>query len=109
MNRHFRSRKAVVIASALALTMSGCGGGDDTGRSGDASNGTSPGITDDTITLGITTPLSGATAGPGTCTVAGIKAYFGMKNAQGGVEFGDGKTRKVEIKALDDAYDPQQA
>ena len=32
-----------------------------------------PGITDTSITLGITTPLSGATAGPGTCTVAGIR------------------------------------
>ncbi len=61
------------------------------------------------ITLGITTPLCGATAGPGTCTVAGITAYFGAKNADGGVKFGDGKTRKVEIKALDDAYDPQKA
>ena len=109
MNRHFRSRKAVVIASAIALTMTGCGSGDDTGRSGDASSGTSPGITDDTITLGITTPLSGATAGPGTCTVAGITAYFGAKNADGGVEFGDGHKRKVEIEALDDAYDPQKA
>ena len=69
----------------------------------------SPGITDDSITLGITTPLSGPTAGPGTCTVAGITAYFGAKNAEGGVEFGDGNTRMVEIEALDDTYDPQKA
>jgi branched-chain amino acid transport system substrate-binding protein len=68
-----------------------------------------PGITDTTVTLGITTPLSGPTAGPGTCTVAGVTAYFGAKNAAGGVEFGDGKTRTVEIQALDDTYDPQQA
>jgi branched-chain amino acid transport system substrate-binding protein len=111
MNIHLRSRKAlgIAIASALAVTMSGCGG-DDTGRSGDAAEGApSPGITDDSITLGITTPLSGATAGPGTCTVAGVKAYFGAKNAAGGVEFGDGKTRTVEIEALDDTYDPQKA
>ena len=47
--------------------------------------------------------------GPGTSPVAGITAYFGAKNADGGVTFGDGKTRKVEIKALDDAYDPQKA
>ncbi|WP_324278215.1 ABC transporter substrate-binding protein [Blastococcus brunescens] len=53
--------------------------------------------------------MSGATAGPGTCTVAGVQAYFGMKNAEGGVEFGDGQTRTVEIEALDDTYDPQQA
>ncbi|MCW2578949.1 MAG: amino acid-binding protein [Blastococcus sp.] len=113
MNTHFRSRKAlgIAVASALALTATGCGG-DDTGRSGDTSGGgaaASPGITDTTVTLGITTPLSGATAGPGTCTVAGVKAYFGAKNAEGGIEFGDGKTRTVEIEALDDTYDPQKA
>jgi ABC-type branched-subunit amino acid transport system substrate-binding protein len=112
MNTHLRSRKAVgiALASALALTVTACGGGRDAGRSGDAAEGApSPGITDSAVTLGITTPLSGATAGPGTCTVAGVKAYFGAKNAEGGVEFGDGKTRTVEIEALDDTYDPQQA
>jgi branched-chain amino acid transport system substrate-binding protein len=112
MNRHVRSRKALGIAVASALALTGCGGGDDAGRSGDTSGdgaAASPGITDTTITLGVTTPLSGSTAGPGTCTVAGVKAYFGAKNADGGVEFGDGKTRTVEIQALDDAYDPQKA
>lgn len=112
MKRHSRSRTAlrvVVCASAIALTLAGCGNRG--GGGGSASGGTtsSPGITDTTLTLGITTPLSGATAGPGTCTVAGVKAYFGAKNAQGGVKFGDGKTRKVEIKSLDDTYDPQKA
>ncbi|SOD98369.1 ABC transporter substrate-binding protein [Blastococcus haudaquaticus] len=112
MKRHLGSRKAVGIAaaSALALTVTACGGGNDAGRGGDAAEGApSPGITDTSVTLGITTPLSGATAGPGTCTVAGVTAYMGMKNAEGGIEFGDGKTRTVEIEALDDTYDPQQA
>src|SRR3954447_13195017 len=111
MRQHSRSRTTLRIdagASALALMLAGCGGrgGDSSGSGG---GGTSPGITDTTLTLGITTPLSGATAGPGTCTVAGVKAYFGAKNAAGGIKFGDGKTRKVEIKALDDTYDPQKA
>ncbi|MBN9196714.1 MAG: ABC transporter substrate-binding protein, partial [Microbacterium sp.] len=99
----------VAMASVVALALAGCsrGGG---GNDSSASSAASPGITDTSITLGITTPLSGATAGPGTCTVAGITAYFGEKNAKdGGVKFGDGKTRKVTIKALDDAYDPQKA
>ena len=114
MNRHLRTRtavRAVAGASALALMLAGCGGGGgNSGRSGDAASGApSPGITDTTLTLGITTPLSGATAGPGTCTVAGVKAYFGEKNAAGGIKFGDGKTRTVEVKALDDQYDPQKA
>jgi len=112
MNMRRTTRKAagiVAMASVLALALAGCsrGGSSDNGDGGAAAS--SPGITDTTITLGITTPLSGATAGPGTCTVAGITAYFGAKNADGGVKFGDGKTRKVEIKALDDAYDPQKA
>jgi ABC-type branched-subunit amino acid transport system substrate-binding protein len=107
MNRkkNLRLTGAIALVS-VAVTLAGCGRDDDS--SGGARGG-STGITDSTVTLGITTPLSGATAGPGTCTVAGIKAYFGAVNAAGGVKFGDGKTRKVEIKALDDAYDPQKA
>jgi branched-chain amino acid transport system substrate-binding protein len=114
MNRHSRSRTALRVvagASALALMLTGCGGSSgNSGRSGDAAKGApSPGITDTTLTLGVTTPLSGTTAGPGTCTVAGVKAYFGAKNAAGGIKFGDGKTRTVELKTLDDTYDPQKA
>jgi ABC-type branched-subunit amino acid transport system substrate-binding protein len=110
--RHSRSRTAfqiVACASALALTLTACGGRGGNTSSGSGGAAPSPGITDTTLTLGITTPLSGATAGPGTCTVAGVKAYFGAKNADGGIKFGDGKTRKVDIKALDDTYDPQKA
>jgi ABC-type branched-subunit amino acid transport system substrate-binding protein len=112
MTRHSRSRTAFRIvagASALALMLAGCGGRGANSSSGSGSGASSPGITDTALTLGITTPLSGATAGPGTCTVAGVKAYFGAKNAAGGIKFGDGKTRTVEIKALDDTYDPQKA
>src|ERR1700712_249793 len=103
-------RVTTVIAGIgiVALLATGCSRGGDSGGSS-TSAAASPGITDTTVTLGITTPLSGATAGPGTCTVAGITAYFGAVNAAGGVKFGDGKTRTVEIKALDDAYDPQKA
>jgi len=97
----------VAVGSALALALSGCSRGGDSG--GGDSAAASPGITDTSITLGITTPLSGATAGPGTCTVAGLNAYFGAANAAGGIEFGDGKTRTVEVKAYDDGYDPQKA
>lgn len=96
----------VAMASIIALSLSGCAR--DGGGQGDGS-GASPGITDTSITLGVTTPLSGPTAGPGTCTVAGLAAYFGAVNAAGGVEFGDGKTRTVDIKSYDDAYDPQKS
>jgi branched-chain amino acid transport system substrate-binding protein len=96
----------VAAASIVALSLSGCVR-DGQGQ-GDGS-AASPGITDTSITLGVTTPLSGPTAGPGTCTVAGLAAYFGAVNAAGGVEFGDGKKRTVDIKQYDDAYDPQKS
>lgn len=32
-----------------------------------------------------------------------------MRNEEGGIEFGDGKTRTVEFTAYDDGYDPQRA
>lgn len=105
-----KMRVAAVVAGigVVAVLAAGCSRGG-TPSSTDGGAAASPGITDTSITLGITTPLSGPTAGPGTCTVAGITAYFGAKNADGGVEFGDGKTRTVEIEALDDEYDPQKA
>jgi ABC-type branched-subunit amino acid transport system substrate-binding protein len=137
MMHHTKSPRlmgAIALILAAGVTLSGCGRGNSTdtataggGASTPATDTTtgaddtatseapappaaaSPGITDTTITLGITTPLSGTTAGPGTCTVAGITAYFGDVNAKGGVKFGDGKTRTVELKPLDDAYDPQKA
>lgn len=96
----------VAMASIVAFSLSGCTRG---GSGQGGGSGASPGITDTSITLGITTPLSGATAGPGTCTVAGVSAYFGAVNAAGGVKFGDGKTRTVTIKSYDDAYDPQKS
>jgi hypothetical protein len=42
-------------------------------------------------------------------STTGVTAYFGAKNAEGDVRFGDEKTRTVQIEALDDAYDPQRA
>jgi ABC-type branched-subunit amino acid transport system substrate-binding protein len=96
----------VAMASILTLSLSGCTRGTP-GQGGGTE--AAPGITDTSITLGVTTPLSGATAGPGTCTVAGVQAYFGSVNAAGGVKFGDGKTRTVNIKSYDDAYDPQKS
>ncbi|MGZ8804026.1 MAG: ABC transporter substrate-binding protein [Microbacterium sp.] len=111
---HKRLRVTSVVAGIgiVAVLVAGCARGGDTDGGGGASEGpveASPGITDTSITFGITSPLTGATAGPGNCTVDGALAYFGVKNAEGGIEFGDGKTRTVEIKAYDDGYDPQKA
>jgi ABC-type branched-subunit amino acid transport system substrate-binding protein len=108
--RSMRAASVIAGIGIVAVLAAGCARGGGAPDSTEGGGGeASPGITDSSITLGITTPLSGPTAGPGTCTVAGVTAYFGAKNAEGGVEFGDGKTRTVEIEALDDEYDPQKA
>ena len=64
---------AIAVMSVAAIALAGCSRGD-AGGSGEGA-ASSPGISDDTLTLGITTPLSGSTAGQGTCSVAGITAY----------------------------------
>ncbi len=87
-----RSGAVLATASIAVLLVTGCTRGESAG--GPGSDGTSPGITDDSISIGISSPLSGPTAGPGSCTVAGLAAYIGAKNADGGFEFGDGKTRR---------------
>ncbi|CDK01163.1 putative Amino acid-binding protein [Microbacterium sp. C448] len=105
-----RAYATLATISVIALAMTGCARGG--GGSGDASDGTveaSPGITDTSITIGTTAPLTGNAAGVGNCAVDGGLAYFGAKNAEGGIEFGDGKTRTVEFTAYDDGYDPQRA
>lgn len=103
--RHATRVSGVVAAGAIAaLLITGCSRGGDEG--GGESNAPSPGITDDSLLLGISSPLSGPTAGPGSCTVAGLYTYLEAKNADGGFEFGDGKTRTVTLNYLDDTYDP---
>ena len=104
---HARTGAFVATASIAVLLVSGCTRADTAG--GPGADGSSPGITDDSISIGISSPLSGPTAGPGSCTVAGLASYIGAKNADGGFEFGDGKTRQVEFTYLDDVYDPAKA
>jgi ABC-type branched-subunit amino acid transport system substrate-binding protein len=102
-----RSTSVVAAVGIAALLMSGCGRGDSGAAAGGSDS--SPGITDDSISIGTSSPLSGPTAGPGSCSVAGLDSYLEAKNAAGGFKFGDGKTRTVTVQALDDAYDPQRA
>jgi branched-chain amino acid transport system substrate-binding protein len=62
---------------------------------------TSPGITDDTVTVGTIVPLSGPLA-PLSIFGRQIAAYLQYVSDQGGVKMGDGKTRKIIVKVLDD-------
>ena len=67
------------------------------------------GITDTEIVIGVSAALSGPNAGYGAIA-RGTEACFNYLNAeQGGVKFGDGKTRKVRLDIVDDAMEPARA
>ena len=85
---------AVVLSACLAVTACGRGGDDD---------GADPGISDDSIKLGGSYPLSGP-ASAYRSIEQGAQAHFKFVNAKGGV---DG--REIEFVTLDDAYEPPRA
>ena len=63
-----------------------------------------PGITDDEIVLGCTTPLTGPAAGWGITISGGMKAWADHVNSQGGVH-----GRKIKLIIKDDGYNPARA
>ncbi|MFT4181876.1 MAG: ABC transporter substrate-binding protein [Rhizobium sp.] len=67
----------------------------------------SPGITGDTIKIGVTGPLTGPVAVVGG-VAEGIRARIEQANVEGGVTMGDGKTRKIALIIEDDGLDPQR-
>jgi branched-chain amino acid transport system substrate-binding protein len=85
---------AVVLCACLAVAA--CGRGDD-------DDGADPGISEDSIKLGGSYPLSGP-ASAYRSIEQGAQAYFKFVNAKGGV---DG--REIEFVTLDDAYEPPKA
>lgn len=106
-----RALMLAAVASVAALALTACGR-DDGAPAPDDTGGevaASPGITDDNLLFGISTPLTGTTAGPGNCTADGAIAYFGTKNAEGGITFGDGLTRTIEVRKYDDEYNPEKS
>ncbi|MCO7220208.1 ABC transporter substrate-binding protein [Klenkia sp. PcliD-1-E] len=99
-----RVRAATLAAAALALaacsttapTASGGGGGDDVT--------TGNGVTDDAITIGMLTDLSGPFAAGAAVQVTETQAYWDQVNADGGV-----CDRDVTVDVQDHGYDPQRA
>jgi branched-chain amino acid transport system substrate-binding protein len=63
-----------------------------------------PGITDNAITLGMTSPFSGPNGVYGTDMRQVIQAYFDQVNKAGGVN-----GRKINLVALDDGYETDRA
>ncbi|WKB52903.1 ABC transporter substrate-binding protein [Eleftheria terrae] len=62
------------------------------------------GVSDTTIRLGMSSPLSGPTGAYGRAMKEGIETYFAQVNAAGGVA-----GRKLELVALDDGYETEPA
>jgi ABC-type branched-subunit amino acid transport system substrate-binding protein len=98
----------VLAAATVASGLAACGGGDDdsssSGGGGDAAaanEASDVGVTEDSISIGATFPLTGVAA-PGYSEIpTGAQAYFDYVNAAGGV---NGRT--IEYKYLDDGYNP---
>ena len=95
-------RTALAILATTALLAAACGR--DSG-SGDGD----PGITDTQLKIGQSDALTGINAAVGSCNLAGWQAHLGRVNDEGGVKFGDGKTRKITLKGYDDGYEPARA
>jgi branched-chain amino acid transport system substrate-binding protein len=96
-----RGKRAVLALSVLALAVAGCGRSSDTGGGGNGSD--LPGVTNDTIKLGATVPLSGP-ASAYSAIIKAVKAEFDYQNANGGV---NGK--KLDLTVYDDGYLPDRA
>jgi ABC-type branched-subunit amino acid transport system substrate-binding protein len=62
------------------------------------------GVTDTTIVMGMSSPLSGPTGAYGRQMKEGIEAYFQKVNAAGGVH-----GRRLKLVALDDGYEVEPA
>jgi ABC-type branched-subunit amino acid transport system substrate-binding protein len=87
-----RTASAVAAVAGLAILIAGCGG---------SSGGSTEGVTDDTVTIGSHTPLTGPAA-PGYSEIAPAEqAFFNYLNAQGGVN-----GRNIKLIYKDDAYNP---
>jgi len=99
---------AVLAAATVASGLAACGGSDDNSSSGSgggdasaANEASDVGVTEDSISIGATFPLTGVAA-PGYSEIpTGAQAYFDYVNAAGGV---NGRT--IDYKYLDDAYNP---
>lgn len=97
-----RSLKVPALMLAGALVLAACGGDDDKASEGgtDASGiKTGPGISDDAITLGVMTDLTGPFKDFSTTLQAGHKMWVDEVNAAGGI-----CNRQIKLDTLDHGY-----
>jgi ABC-type branched-subunit amino acid transport system substrate-binding protein len=100
-------RTAVAVASLVALTACSTdapgGEGEDSAAQGSEVR-TGSGVTEDTISVGTLTDLSGPFAAGAAVQATEMQAYWDAVNADGGV-----CERDVEMQVQDHGYDPQRA
>lgn len=101
-----RARLLVAPLLAAALLLAACGGTEEGSgeREGGSGAPASPGITEDTVKLGASAGLTGATAVFAENLTSGMNLYFDSVNASGGVEMGDGITRTIDFIVYDDGF-----
>ncbi len=93
------TRATGVVAAGAVLAA--CGAGGRPAGQSNADTPSDPGITDNSVTVGATFPLTGVAA-PGYSEIpSGTQAYFDYVNAHGGVH---GRTIKYLVR--DDGYNP---
>ncbi|MGL3148783.1 ABC transporter substrate-binding protein [Microbacterium sp. A82] len=99
MSQHSPLRRiaTLVTASAVAIALAGCS----TPAPADDPAVAVPGVTDDTVTIGTHTPLTGPAAAGYSSISAAATAYFAYLNEQGGVH-----GRQIEYIVKDDGYNP---
>lgn len=106
--QQLRAHRGLVVLISVVLLIAACGRDDDTdGETGTGDQVTpDPGITDTEVHLGGSYPLSGPASAYAAIST-GAEGYFAYVNEElGGVEMGDGKTRKIKFTVYDDAYEP---
>ncbi|MCF7547929.1 ABC transporter substrate-binding protein [Pseudonocardia sp. WMMC193] len=101
-------RPLTVAAACLCLALAGCVSQPAPGPGPNAQGGAcaeSPGVTRDSIALGVLTDLSGPVSAGGVPWSKGVQAYFDHVNAtEGGVG-----GRRIEVKVADHGYAPPAA
>lgn len=103
-------RLLVCLLAALTVSAACSGKDDDDGSAstgddnGDATIETGPGVTDDTITLGVLTDQSGPFAALSTSIAQGRQLFWDARNDDGGV-----CDRTVEFTTSDHGYNAQNA
>jgi len=81
--KHLRGIGFAAVGITLAAGLAACGG---SSASGASASGGAPGVTKDTITFGMATPLSGPASSLGTDGQKGAEVFIKWLNAKGGTK-----------------------